>query len=347
MTETLTLQTPLERRYRRLLACYPTEYRAEYGEEMIGVLLASTPADQDRPTKAAAFDLIGGGLRQWFRLLRTGDGDSPWRNTLAVFSVIAPVLAFVTVAGGYVLSIAFTTKLDALAYRYNHRFVELAIAGTIALAATVICPILARRGRAAVRIATAIAVVAIALAALVITFRLGLLGLINSWGSYLGLMLAIEIVALVLSPGPSRGWQLLGRKGLRLLIATAVVMAAATGFHLAGTVQRHVPGIPSLWNVGNFLDAVAPVVGVALIAVTLRWPAGGRLLALFAIPGYLLSGANAVSYVVSYIDPMYWRSRSLENGVEYLPVATIAVLIAVAAWRSSRRRRPRIPGATR
>jgi hypothetical protein len=185
------------------------------------------------------------------------------------------------------------------------------------------------------------------LAAFVITFRHGFLGIINSWASYFGLMLAIEIVAVLLSPGPSRGWQLLGRKGLLLLIATSVVIAASTGFHLAGLVQRRTPGIPSLWNVGNFLDAVAPIVGVALIAVTLRWPAGGRLLALFAIPGYLLSGANAVSWVVSYIDPMYWRSRSLENGVEYLPVATIAVLIAVAVWRSSRRRRPRVPGATR
>jgi hypothetical protein len=145
MTTTLTYQTPLERRYRRLLACYPTEYRAEYGEEMIGVLLASTPADQDRPTRAAAIDLIGGGLRQWFRLLRTGDGDSPWRNTLAVFSVIAPVLVFVTAAGSYVLSIAFAPRFDTLTYPYSHRFVEVAIAGTIAFAAAVICPFLAQR----------------------------------------------------------------------------------------------------------------------------------------------------------------------------------------------------------
>jgi hypothetical protein len=76
-------ETTLEHRYRRLLACYPTAHRAEYGEEMIGVLLASTPADQDRPTKADAIDLIGGGL------LRTADGDAPWRNTLAVFSVMS------------------------------------------------------------------------------------------------------------------------------------------------------------------------------------------------------------------------------------------------------------------
>ena len=50
MTETLTCQTPLERRYRRLLACYPVEHRRVYGEEMIGVLLASTPNGQRQPT---------------------------------------------------------------------------------------------------------------------------------------------------------------------------------------------------------------------------------------------------------------------------------------------------------
>jgi hypothetical protein len=33
----------LERRYRRLLVWFPAEHRREYAEEMISVLLASTP----------------------------------------------------------------------------------------------------------------------------------------------------------------------------------------------------------------------------------------------------------------------------------------------------------------
>ena len=114
------------------------------------MLIASTPIDQDRPTKAAAFDLIGGGLRAWFRLLRTGDGDSPWRNTLAVFSVIAPVLVFVTVTWNLVVSFVWANTFPFFSDRSSYdRFDELAIVSTIALAATVLCPLLARRGRAA------------------------------------------------------------------------------------------------------------------------------------------------------------------------------------------------------
>jgi hypothetical protein len=345
MTMTLAPQTTLERRYRRLLACYPAAYRTEYGEEMIGVLLASTPADQDRPTKAAAFDLIGGGLRAWFRLLRTGDGDSPWRNTLAVYSVIAPVLVFITMAGAYVMSSTRTTKFDTLAYSYNNRFNELLVVSAIALTATVFCPLLARRGRTAARTAATIAAIAVASVVAVIVQMLADYGP-YSWLDYLSSMLTIGVVAVIASPGPGRGWQLLGRKGLIILISTAAALAASAALHLAGLVQRPFNGSPSLWNLANSVDAIAPILGVALIAVTLRWPAGGRLFALFAIPGYLLAGDNAVSWVASYVDPMYWRSGSLETVVAYLPVAVIVALIVAAAWRSGCRRRPRIPGST-
>lgn len=327
----------LERRYRRLLTCYPAPYRSEYGEEIIGVLLASTPADQDRPTTAEAMDLIGGGLRAWFRLLRTGDGDSPWRDTLAVFSVIAPVLVFVPLAGDYLDSIPRLNRFDALVYRPSDRVTEMAIASTVALAAVVICPILARRGRAAAMTATAIGVLAFGLAAAVLSSLLVFYGLSWSWGGYLGLMLMIEIVAVVASPGPGPGWRLLGRRGLVVLIATAVALALAAWLRLAGIGQ----GTNSfgLGDLANSVDEIAPLVGVTLIAVTLRWPAGGRMLALFALPGYLLIGFNAVSWIISYFDPAYWQQHLIFAELEYLPVVVIGALIAVAVWRSSRRSR--------
>ena len=276
------------------------------------MLIASTPADQDRPTKAAAFDLIGGGLRAWFRLLRTGDGDSPWRNTLAVFSVIAPVLVFVTVDREPTWSRsrwANTIRLARASRPATTGSTELAIVSTIALAATIACPLLARRGRTATRAATTIAVVAVAAVVAVMLQMLVDYGP-YSWLGYLTSMLLIAVVAVIASPGPGRGWQLLGRRGLVILIATAAALTASAGFHLAGIVQRQTPGTPSLWNVGNSMDVIVPVVGVALIAVTLRWPAGGRLLAVFAIPAYLLGGDNAVSWVVSYFYPVYWRLQA-------------------------------------
>ena len=39
----------LERRYRRLLRLYPRDFRARRTDEMIGVLMASAAAGQNRP----------------------------------------------------------------------------------------------------------------------------------------------------------------------------------------------------------------------------------------------------------------------------------------------------------
>ncbi len=41
----------LERRYRRLLRLYPREFRARRADEIIGVLMASTAAGQNRAAR--------------------------------------------------------------------------------------------------------------------------------------------------------------------------------------------------------------------------------------------------------------------------------------------------------
>jgi hypothetical protein len=53
----------LERRYRRLLACYPRSFRRENGDEIIAVLLATAGDGQRRPTLAETADLIKGAAR--------------------------------------------------------------------------------------------------------------------------------------------------------------------------------------------------------------------------------------------------------------------------------------------
>lgn len=58
----------LERGYRRLLACYPLEFRRENEEEILGVLLATAGAGQRRVRLAEAADLIRGALRARLRL---------------------------------------------------------------------------------------------------------------------------------------------------------------------------------------------------------------------------------------------------------------------------------------
>ena len=93
MTDLPMNQTQLlERRYRRLLTCYPVEHRRVYGEEMIGVLLAATPNGQRRPDLADTLSMFGGGLRVRLRGLVTGSLDPAWSNALALATLIVPVL---------------------------------------------------------------------------------------------------------------------------------------------------------------------------------------------------------------------------------------------------------------
>ena len=80
----------LERRYRRLLAWYPAEHRRTYGEEMIGVLLASAADGQRRPKFADTIDMFAGAWRVRLRSALTSVPDPGWREALAVTSLIAP-----------------------------------------------------------------------------------------------------------------------------------------------------------------------------------------------------------------------------------------------------------------
>jgi hypothetical protein len=56
----------LERRYLRLLACYPQAFRREHEQEILGVLMAGADEGQHRPRPAEALNLIKHAL--WMRL---------------------------------------------------------------------------------------------------------------------------------------------------------------------------------------------------------------------------------------------------------------------------------------
>ncbi len=56
----------LERRYRRLLACYPRAYRREHEQEILSVLMAGAGDGQQRPRLGEAVDLIRSAI--WMRL---------------------------------------------------------------------------------------------------------------------------------------------------------------------------------------------------------------------------------------------------------------------------------------
>jgi hypothetical protein len=63
-------QARLERRYRRLLACYPWAFRRENEEEILAVLLACAQQGQQRPGLAPSADLIKGAIQVRLRPAR-------------------------------------------------------------------------------------------------------------------------------------------------------------------------------------------------------------------------------------------------------------------------------------
>lgn len=82
----------LEWRYRKLLAWYPDDHRAQHEDEMVGVLLQSAEPGQDKPTVHDTFDLLRGGL--WLHLRRAfgpGSGES-WRSAAAAAGAIGAYL---------------------------------------------------------------------------------------------------------------------------------------------------------------------------------------------------------------------------------------------------------------
>jgi hypothetical protein len=82
----MTDSTHLERRYRRLLALYPKEFRHEHAQEMLSVLIAGAVDGQRRPRLAEAADLVANAI---FMRLRQTRLPGSWERRHA--RVMAPV----------------------------------------------------------------------------------------------------------------------------------------------------------------------------------------------------------------------------------------------------------------
>ena len=98
----MTGPSRLERRYRRVLACYPKAFRRESGEEVLAVLMATAHEGQRRVGLAESADLIMGALRMHFGLSRS---PRPVRNAVrlmclgAVLTLAVLVTVLVTLGG--------------------------------------------------------------------------------------------------------------------------------------------------------------------------------------------------------------------------------------------------------
>jgi hypothetical protein len=98
----MTGSPQLERRYRRVLACYPKAFRRESGDEILAVLLATAAEGQRRAGLAESADLLMGAVRMHLGLSRS---PRPVRNAVrlmcagAVLTLADVVTVLVTLGG--------------------------------------------------------------------------------------------------------------------------------------------------------------------------------------------------------------------------------------------------------
>lgn len=63
----MTDSADLERRYRRLLKCFPARYRRDHEQEVLSVLMASSEDGQRKPRLADSADLLASAGLMWWR----------------------------------------------------------------------------------------------------------------------------------------------------------------------------------------------------------------------------------------------------------------------------------------
>ncbi len=292
----------LERRYRRLLAAFPAGHRREYGEEMIGVLLASTPEGRRRPRPADAVDLIAGGLRARLRPPRTGLSDANWPDALAVCSIAIPVTLLAALAVNYLWNLA-----PGYASRLGDFYPP-----SLALA---LPPLIALRYRRTA------AVVALAAAA---WFWFLLLRSLTVWidgleASYC-LALLVQVIAVAGSPGPRRAAAILTWKTWLVLCAAGIAMGLASIYH---------PWVLPTWQAAGLVVAFLAAV-VAGLVLSLPKPVAFRLLLLLAIPA-----VPGTVWVLQFAAAMAGNTaRAPFPQLAILLILLLACVSAVAAWRA-------------
>jgi len=304
MTETALDSAALERRYRRLLTCYPAEHRRVYGEEMIGVLLAATPEGQRRPGLADALSMFGGGLRVRLHRLVTGSLDPSWSNALALTTLIAPALIAV-LAWQEIGLLAPAGPSQTVA---TERLAEVAV-----LLVPLVLGLLKLRTLAAgAALATLIWMVIAAVAGGQIADP--------SQSAYL-VLLAVQAFALIVSPGPAHALTLITAKNVGL--AVPWLLGAA---YLARVIPTHYPVPLFVAETGIGLIALAALPALAT-------PGGRRLFLIIA----LIPLSTMVATILTFVGVQFYAlSPVTQLEALYLPPIALAALSCLAARRGPR-----------
>jgi hypothetical protein len=218
----------LERGYRRLLAWYPRPFRAEREDEILAVLMAGAEHGQRRPRLSEAADLIKNAVVMRLFPGRSGPERRDLADGLAVFSLVAPL--FLLAADILQVALPYHLPASPLMLRVFGRPVE--IGGMpllrlhffdIAVGCEVLVAALVLLGqRLLVLLAIPASVIYWAASSRWVPWLPYPLQLITA-GVFL-----LEMAALLASPGPRRGRELVTwRHGVVLLAAAGAFQGFA------------------------------------------------------------------------------------------------------------------------
>jgi len=203
----------LERRYRRLLACYPRDHRERDGEEMLGVLLAGA-GDRTRPGLRDTADLLWGAARLHLRRVVAADGGIDPRDVLAIVSLLGPVALLAGAATG-LHEVAWWAKGDALGQLpWRTQFPDAPV-WVVWLVVAVLGVFGSRRAAA---FGAWVGTAGFVLVATVVPAHHGWTGLGAGWV----LLGVVTASALTWSAGPVRGRELVGRWAVAVVAAAVV-----------------------------------------------------------------------------------------------------------------------------
>lgn len=256
----------LERRYRRLLAWYPRPFRAERQDEILAVLMAGAEQGQRRPRLTEAADLIKNAVVMRLFPGRSGPERRDLADGLAVFSLVAPL--FLLAVGILQVALPYHMPADPLMLRGFGRpvevggmsllrlhFFDIAVGCEVLIAALVL---LGQRLLALLAIPAT--VIYWAASSWWIPWLPYPLQLITA-GVFL-----LEMAALLASPGPRRGRELVTwRHGVVLLAAAGAFQAFALWYAATSRPIFAGPGhpvTPAYVFTGTVLAAAAVVLAV-------------------------------------------------------------------------------------
>jgi hypothetical protein len=319
----------LERRYRRLLRCYPPAQR----EEMLGVLLDAARPGQRTPGLRETVNLAACGLVIRVRRIPGWLAADAGQDALAVVSLIVPVVVVILIALEWAaMNVPAAARVSA-AFWTLQPFQPSALVLAAWLAVVLLGPTTGARAAAVVIAFISVSLAWLAWLAWTVPllgpgpWRIGPGGLVQSLGQFGGIPIVLASLAacsLAFSPGPRRGLAVVGWWRACLMIA-----ALSAGFGFPFIVLRVHPAALAL--TGDLAFRLLGILAIVLaIAVTrVPGPVGWRVAGLVAA-GLVPSLAGLVpslAVLLADIAPPGWTLL-----VDLL-VAVLVWPAAIVSWR--------------